>query len=56
MHNLNSILENETRKVFWDFEKQTDHLISVRQPDFELVNIKKENLADHRENEKIDKY
>ena len=28
-----SILENETHKILWDFEKQTDNLISTRRPD-----------------------
>ena len=32
MHNLEPVLENETHKVFWDFEIQTDHLISARRP------------------------
>ena len=31
MHNLESILENET-KILWDFELQTDHRISARRP------------------------
>ena len=33
MHNPESVLENETHKPPWGFEKQTDHLISARQPD-----------------------
>ena len=33
MHNPESVLENETHKLPWDFEIQMDHLISVRQPD-----------------------
>ena len=28
-----SVLENETQKLLWDFEIQTDPLISARQPD-----------------------
>ena len=56
-------------KLLWDFDIQTDHLFSARQPDLIIINNnKKENfqivdftvLADHRiklkENEKIDKY
>ena len=27
MHNPESVPENETHKVLWDFEIQTDHLI-----------------------------
>ena len=30
MHNLASLWENETHKLFWDFEIQTNHLIARR--------------------------
>ena len=43
MHNSASVLENDTRKFFWDFDIQTDHLISARSPDLIIIN-KKENL------------
>ena len=33
MHKPKSFLENETYKIFLDFEIQTDHLIPARQPD-----------------------
>ena len=42
MYNLGSILKNETHKLLGDFEIQTDHKISARQPDLVIVN-KKEN-------------
>ena len=43
MHNPESVLENETRKLVWDFEIQPDHLISARRLD--LIIIKQiENL------------
>ena len=42
-HNPESVWENETHKLLWDFETQTDHLILARQPDFIITN-KKENL------------
>ncbi len=42
MHNRESILENETHKIPLDFEIQTDHLISARRPDLEVVNKKRE--------------
>ena len=29
-HHPESVLENETHKILYDFEIQTDHLISVR--------------------------
>ena len=68
MHKPESVLENETHKILWDFEIQTDHLITARRPDLVLIN-KKERIchlvdfsvpADHREKlkeiEKKDKY
>ena len=38
MHNPESILENETHQLLWEFEIQTDHLISARQPYLVIVN------------------
>ena len=38
VHKQESILENETDKLLWDFETQTDHLISARQPGLVTVN------------------
>ena len=35
-------MENETHKFLWDFEIQTDHLISARRQDLVIVNEKKE--------------
>ena len=34
--------EYETQKVLWDFEIQTDYLISARWPDLVIVNKKRE--------------
>ena len=42
MHNPVSVLENETHKLLWDFDIQTDHLISARRPDLIINNNKKE--------------
>ena len=42
MHNPAFALENESHKLLWDFEIQTDHLISTRRPDLIIIN-KKEN-------------
>ena len=71
MHKPKPVLENETHRILWDFEVQTDHLIPARRPDLELINKKKKKKktcqlvdfavpADHRvklkENEKMDKY
>ena len=44
MHNSAPVLENETHKLLWDFDIQTDHLISARRPDLKIINNKKENL------------
>ena len=33
-----SVLENEMRKIPWDFETQTDHLILARKPDLDITN------------------
>ena len=41
MYNPESVLENETHKIFWAFVIQTDHLISTRRPDLSIVNKKK---------------
>ena len=45
MHIIECILANETQKILWYFEKQTDHLIPARRPDFELIYNKKKCLA-----------
>ena len=41
MYNPESVLENETQKVPWNFDIQTDHLISSRRSDLVIVNKKK---------------
>ena len=68
MHNPVPVLENDTHKLLWDFDIQTDHLISARRPDLIVINKKKRirkivNFAvpaDHKiklkECEKKDKY
>ena len=62
-----SILENEMHKITWDFEIQTDYLISARRPEIVLINMKKKTCnpvdfavpAEHRmkikESEKLKK-
>ena len=40
MHNPKSVLENETHKLHWDFEIQTDHQNSARRPDHIIINKK----------------
>ena len=70
MHNSTYFLENDTHKLLWDFDIQSDHLISARTPDLIIINKKKKKTickivdfavpADHRtklkECEKKDKY
>ena len=41
MHNPAPVLENDTHKLLWDFDVQTDHLISARRPDLIIINKKK---------------
>ena len=43
MHKPELVLKNETHKLVWDFEIQTDYLILARQPDLVIIN-KNENL------------
>ena len=68
MHNPAPVLENDTHKLLWDFNIQTDRLISARRPDLIIINKKKKICkiidfavpADHRiklkEYEKRDNY
>ena len=68
MHNPAPVLENNTHKLRWDFDIQTDYLTSARRPDLIIINKKKRICkivdfavpADHRiklkEGEKKDKY
>ena len=47
MRNPASVLENDTHKLLWDFDMQTDHLISARRPDL-IITKKNENLQSSR--------
>ena len=38
MHNPAGVLENDTHKLLWNFDIQTDHLISARRPDLIVIN------------------
>ena len=48
IHNPGSVIENETHKLLWNFEIQTDQVILARQPDLVIINNnkkkRKENL------------
>ena len=53
MHIPASVPENETHKLLVDLNIQTDHLISARRPDLEIINKKGRtckivDFADHR--------
>ena len=69
MHNPAPVLENDTHKLLWDFDIQTDYLISARRPHLIIINKRKKRIckivdfavpADDRINlkecEKKDKY
>ena len=38
MHNPAPVQENDTHKLLWDFNIQTDHLIPARRPDLIIIN------------------
>ena len=40
MHNPESVLENETKKLLEDFNIQTDPFISAKLPDLMIINQK----------------
>ena len=69
MHKPAPVLENDSHKLLWDFNIQTDHSIPARRPDLIIINNKKKRIckivdfavsADHRinlkESKKKDKY
>ena len=68
MYNPAPVLENDSHKLLWDFNIQTDHQIPARRPDLLIINKRKGICkivdfavpADHRinlkESEKKDKY
>ena len=41
MHNPEYVLKNEMEKLLYDFEIQTDHLISAGRPVLTMINIEK---------------
>ena len=69
MHNPAPVLANDSHKLLWDFNIQTDHLIPIRRPVLIIINKKKKRIckivdfavsADHwinlKESEKKDKF
>ncbi len=45
MHNPAPVLENNTHKLLWDFDKHTDHLFPARRPDLIIINKKKKRIS-----------
>ena len=41
VHNPAPVIENDTHKLLWDFNIQTDYLIPTRWPDLRIINNKK---------------
>ena len=54
MHNPAPVLENDSHKLLWDFNIQTDHLIPARRPDLIIINKRKRicKIVDLKRNEK----
>ena len=48
VYNPTSVLENDTHKLLWDFDVQTDHLISARRPDLIIINNNKKKKKEKR--------
>ena len=44
MPNPATVLENDSHKFLWDFDVQTDHLISTRKPDLTIMNNNKKRI------------
>ena len=41
MNNASPIPENDTHKLLWDLNIQTDHIISARRPELIIINKKR---------------
>ena len=41
LYNPAPVQENDTHKLLWDFDGQTDHVISTRTPNLRIINKKK---------------
>ena len=67
-HEPESVVENDTCKVLWDFTIQTDHVIEARRPDLILIKKEENNCIivdfaipydtriEQKEKEKVEKY
>ena len=54
MHKAESVRENGSHKILWDFQIQTDHVISTRRPDFVIINKRKEKKRKKRTHRRVD--
>ena len=52
MHKLESIQENETNKLLWDFEIQADTLIPARRTDSVIFNKKQKQKTTKKQYKK----
>ena len=50
MHNPAPVLENDTHKLLWDFNIQTDRLIPARRQDLIIIKKKKQNKKNKTKN------
>ena len=48
IQNPDSVPENETYKLLWDFEIQTGHIFSLRRPDLIIINKKKKKKKERK--------
>ena len=46
-HNPAAFMENDAHKLLWEFDVQTDHLISARRPALIMNKKKEENLLNY---------
>ena len=53
MNNATAVLENDTHKHIWDFDKQTDCLISDRLPDRTMINKKNKKKTKKKNKENL---
>ena len=51
MHKLEFVQENKSNKILWDFEIQTDHIITGRRPDLVVITKKKKKKKGRKQKE-----
>ena len=53
IYSLAPVLENDSHKLLWDFNIQTDHLIPARRPDLITINKKKKKKKENLQNSRL---